>query len=140
MELIATGCFESQKHKWIKRKAIRKIHGRKVHQGLLRHRYNLWLKKYPESRLPEAGKGCCSALTESRCFGKREWRTKLWSESGYWIRQIFALIQYSCSDALLKWTNLSLRIWRLLKPKCNSFLIVRQSDQKLPEVVETVII
>lgn len=35
MELIATGCFESQKHKWIKRKAIREIHGRKVHHGLL---------------------------------------------------------------------------------------------------------
>lgn len=35
MELIATGCFESQKHKRIKRKAIREIHGRKVHHGLL---------------------------------------------------------------------------------------------------------
>lgn len=35
MELIATGCFESQKHKQIKRKAIREIHGRKDLQYLL---------------------------------------------------------------------------------------------------------
>jgi len=33
--LIATGCFESQKHKWIKRKAIRETHRTEVHQRLL---------------------------------------------------------------------------------------------------------